>query len=235
MFKIVFLLAVFFMFTTYACKPGQVDYTSESEVDISSVVDSVSYSIGVNIGLSVRNQGLDSINLDALLHGLTQAAILKKDSFRIEPSYGTAIIRRYLGEQREHLLQKNLEEGRDFLAQNAKKDGIVSLPSGLQYRIIIPGNGSKPVLNDVIRFKYTGKLIDGNIFDTSGNDTIQYEIARMMHGWSEAFQLMPKGAMWEVFIPTELAFGTKVRPDGKVQPNVPVIYQLELIDIVKQE
>lgn len=234
-FRITLFIFSLQIISLLACNSTNKDYASESEILLVKEVDSVSYSIGVNIGLSIRNQGLDSINFEALLHGLTQAAIEKKDSFRIEPAYGTGIISRYLSKQREILLEKNLEEGRAFLAENAKKDGITTQPSGLQFRVIEAGSGAKPNANDVIRFKYIGKLPDGTIFDTSGNDTIQYEINRMFRGWSESFQLMSVGALWEVFIPTELAFGSKVRPDGKLKPNSPVIYQLQLIEIVKPE
>lgn len=133
-------------------------------------------------------------------------------------------------EEAEH--QKVLEEGKAFLAENAKKEDVVTTPSGLQYRILRQGNGPIPKATDEVTVKYEGKLIDGTVFDSSYTrtpNTNQFRADRLIKGWTEALCLMPVGSKWELFIPQELAYGN--RAAGKIPPYSTLIFTLELDDL----
>jgi FKBP-type peptidyl-prolyl cis-trans isomerase FklB len=122
-----------------------------------------------------------------------------------------------------------IDRDRAFMAANAKKPGVTTLPSGLQYRVIKPGSGQKPTLEDSVTVHYRGTLVDGGEFDsTYNNDTpVTYRVSDVMPGWTEALQLMPEGAVWELVIPSQLAFGKR----GPLE-NRTLVYQLELLSVI---
>jgi FKBP-type peptidyl-prolyl cis-trans isomerase FklB len=122
-----------------------------------------------------------------------------------------------------------IERDRAFLAANAKKPGVTTLPSGLQYRVIQPGSGEKPTLEDSVTVHYRGTLVDGGEFDSTYNNDapVTYRVSEVMPGWTEALQLMPEGAVWELVIPPQLAFGKR----GPLE-NRTLIYQLELLSVI---
>jgi FKBP-type peptidyl-prolyl cis-trans isomerase FklB len=128
-------------------------------------------------------------------------------------------------------LEENLAAGKAFLAGNAKKEGVRTLPGGLQYRVIKEGSGKTPELNDTVKVHYRGTLIDGTEFDSSyrRGKPATFRVAGVIAGWTEALQLMKEGARWQIFIPPELGYGDK--RTQKIEPNSTLIFELELISV----
>lgn len=131
--------------------------------------------------------------------------------------------------------EKNKTAGETFLAANKNKEGIVTLPDGLQYKIITAGKGAKPSLKDTVKVHYAGKLIDGKEFDSSykRGQPASFPVGAVIPGWVEALQLMPVGSIWELYIPSQLAYGTYGAPP-LIGPNSVLIFKVELLDIVNK-
>ncbi len=198
--------------------------------------EKVSYSIGLNIGANLKAQKID-INPDLLARGLKDALTGTKPllteeeikdvltTFQKEMTAKTDAARAAVSEQ-------NKSEGVAFLAENAKKEGIVTLPSGLQYKVITPGTGAKPKATDTVVTNYKGTLIDGTEFDSSytRGEPAEFPVSKVIAGWTEALQLMQTGAKWQLFIPSDLAYGEKGY-EGVIAPNSVLIFELELISI----
>lgn len=129
---------------------------------------------------------------------------------------------------------KNKIRGEKFLKKNAKKSGVVTLKSGLQYKILTAGTGEKPTKEDEVKVHYTGVHINGNVFDSSvekGEPAI-FGVTQVIQGWVEALQLMPVGSKWEIYIPSNLAYGANPRPGGPIKPNEVLIFEVELLEII---
>ena len=131
---------------------------------------------------------------------------------------------------------ENKEKGLAFLAENKKKPGVVSLPSGLQYKIITPGTGLKPTKEDFVTVEYTGHLINGDVFDSTEKTgkPATFKLSQVIPGWTEALQLMPAGSTWEVYIPSNLAYGER-NVGGAIGPNETLVFNVHLIEVKKEE
>ncbi len=131
----------------------------------------------------------------------------------------------------QEMAAKNKKEGEAFLAENKKKKGVVTLPDGLQYKVIKAGTGKKPTVNDTVVAHYTGTLINGKEFDSSvrRGEPATFALNGVIKGWQEALPLMPTGSKWQVFIPSELAYGES--GNGPIGPNETLIFDIELISI----
>lgn len=198
--------------------------------------EKISYSIGLNIGTNLKAQNID-INPDLLARGLKDALTGTKPllteeeikdvltAFQKEMTAKTDAARAAVGEQ-------NKSEGAAFLAENGKKEGIVTLPSGLQYKVLTPGTGAKPKATDTVVTNYKGTLIDGTEFDSSytSGKPAEFRVNKVIAGWTEALQLMPTGAKWQLFIPANLAYG-ETGYERVIAPNSVLIFELELISI----
>ena len=189
------------------------------EVTLDSAKNRISYTIGVNIGQDFKTQKMD-IDPDVLLEGLNDSMAGKE-------------LRMTEMEQRA---TKNKEEGEAFLAENAKKEGIVVTESGLQYKIVEPGEGDSPGPNDVATVHYRGTLIDGKQFDSSYDrgQPATFPVGGVIAGWTEALQLMKPGAKWQLFIPSELAYGERGAGQD-IGPNAVLTFDVELISVEKGE
>ena len=199
----------------------------------------INYSLGYQIGGDLKRQQVE-VDREALLRGIEDAvsgteAVMSQDAMR------TTLIelkRKVVAQQREEratAARKNLEAGEAFLAANAKKSGVVSLPSGLQYRVIEEGTGKKPRTVDSVTVHYRGTLIDGAEFDSSysRNKPATFRVDRVVDGWREALPMMKEGAKWELLLPAGLAYGPKGA--GKIPPNSALIFEVELISIVEAD
>ncbi|MBO7646298.1 MAG: FKBP-type peptidyl-prolyl cis-trans isomerase [Prevotella sp.] len=176
----------------------------------------------------------DSLILDIFYSGFF--ASLAKDStlFKQEEAQKYFESKMQYNEEakKEKLYGENRRKGEQFLAQNSTKDSVVTLPSGLQYKVLTMGTGEKPKATQEVTVKYEGKLIDGTVFDSSysrKDQTTKFRANQVIKGWTEALQLMPVGSKWELYIPQELAYGD--RQSGKIPPYSALIFTVELVDI----
>ena len=204
----------------------------KSNVNLQSDLDTISYVIGADIAISLKNVSVEEINYDAFFNGLTD--VFEENDLKIEEEKLRPRINKYLGELRTQKSVKTLEEGKAFLEENGKKDGIITTESGLQYEIITEGTGESPTdATNIVRCQYHGTLIDGTVFDSSveRGDTSEFALNRVIPGWTEGLQLMKEGSKFKFYIPTELAYGANPRRGGIVQPNMALIFEVELFEV----
>ena len=194
--------------------------------------DRASYVIGRNIGLNIR-QNAANINVEALLSGIRD--LLSGAPSRLTPEQEQAAMaefQRAVQAQAEQLGERNKREGAAFLAKNATRPGIESLPSGLQYQVLQEGTGPSPTLQDTVRTHYHGTLINGTVFDSSvrRNEPAVFPVNAVIRGWTEALQLMRVGGKWRLFIPSQLAYGPQGAPPD-IGPHAVLIFEVELLGI----
>ncbi len=198
--------------------------------------DKGSYSLGYQFGESLKRGGVD-INLTAYAYGIQNTLGGKEPLMRIEEIRATVrgLRQRTIVAQKEkhkELAAKNLSEGKTFMQKNAKIKGVKTLPSGLQYRVLVKGSGRNPKANDTVTVHYRGTFINGTEFDSSyKRDRPQtFQVNGVIRGWIEALQLMKEGAKWQLFIPPKLAYGERGR-GSRMPPNSTLIFEVELISI----
>lgn len=199
---------------------------------LANAKDSLSYALGVSIAQNLQSQGLDDINPTVLARAIANARMKKPHA--IAPEACGAYINQYMQKDRTQKIEANKLAGTRFLTANAKKAGVNTLPSGLQYQIIKQGEGAKPVPTDKVKCHYHGTLIDGTVFDSSveRGEPAVFPVNGVIAGWTEALQLMPVGSKWRLFIPSGLAYGD-VAAGQKIGPGSTLIFDVELLDIVK--
>lgn len=199
--------------------------------------EKASYALGMNVGSSLHRQSVD-IDPDLFAQGLKDAMAGKKPLITEEE--GRAALMQLQNEVRAQQAQKAKEEGdankKDgdaYLAANKAKAGVVTLPSGLQYKILKEGTGPKPTATDTVECNYTGTLINGTEFDSSAKHggPAKFPVNGVIKGWTEALQLMPVGSKWQLFIPSDLAYGERGTPDGSIGPNSTLVFDVELLSI----
>jgi FKBP-type peptidyl-prolyl cis-trans isomerase FklB len=220
---------------------GLIGCTSatESDVKLATQKDSVSYSIGMSVG---KNLTRDSITIDpaAFLRGVMDA---RADSAHrlmndVEVQKCIAAFQDSLRKNQEDRARAAGEEqmstGTAYLAENAKKPGVVTLPSGLQYKVIAEGKGKTPADNSMVTTHYRGRLIDGTEFDSSykRGQPAQFPVGGVIRGWTEALKLMKEGSKWELYIPPDLAYGSS-GAGGVIPPNATLIFEIELLSVGK--
>lgn len=205
---------------------------NKTEMTLKTEVDTVSYSIGLNIAENLSNQGLADLNVDALAQGMMD--YLNENDLAITKEQGEQIIQAYMQKKAMEVANVNKKEGEEFLAKNAEKKGVVTLPSGMQYEIIEEGTGPVPTANDKVKTHYHGTLIDGTVFDSSvqRGQPATFGVTQVIQGWQEALQLMPVGSKWRLYIPYNLAYGDR-GAGGQIGPFATLIFDIELIEIVK--
>jgi FKBP-type peptidyl-prolyl cis-trans isomerase FklB len=213
---------------------GQVN--AQDKPAMKSEKDKISYIIGMDIGNNFKKQGVE-VDPDILARGIKDALSGAKPqlteqeakdvmaSFEKEMRAKQEAMRKTAGE-------KNKKEGEQFLAANKSKEGVKTLPSGLQYKVIKAGTGKKPQLTDTVTVQYRGTLIDGTEFDSSlrRGQPATFEVNKIIPGWTEALQLMQEGAKWQLFIPPNLAYGER-GAGQQIGPNATLIFEVELVSI----
>lgn len=201
--------------------------------ELKNLGDSASYSIGVNLGMQFSQQGLTDINPDILAQAIKD--VVGKKPVKIDQSQLSKIIQTYVEKQKEKQYSKNIDLSKNFLAENKKRKEVITLPSGLQYEILVKGNGEIPKISDKVEVHYHGTLINGTVFDSSveRGQSITFDVTGVIKGWTEALQLMPVGSKWKLYIPSELAYGASPRPGGPIEPYMALVFEVELISIVK--
>ena len=195
-----------------------------------------SYSFGVDFAKRLKQQGID-LDISALNRGIKDQAsgnalaLEEGEMTQVKAEY-TEQLRAKLVQEQQQLAAKNLEAGKQFLAENAKKEGVVTTASGLQYKVISSGDGKMPKAEDTVTTHYRGTLIDGREFDSSYSrgQPASFPVKGVIKGWTEALQLMKVGDKWELYIPSELAYGEAQRSE-LIQPNSTLVFELELLGI----
>ena len=209
-----------------ACKTEKTKEPS----NLITELDSVSYSLGVNIGENIKKQ-FEDINLDNFEAGIKD--VLEKElEAKISDNQAQAIINSYFSKKQKKESESMIEEGANYLQENAKREGVTTLPSGLQYEIISEGTGPKPTLEDNVTTHYHGTLIDGTVFDSSVDrgEPASFPVGGVIKGWTEALQLMSVGSKWKLYVPYDLAYGER-GAGAQIGPYSTLIFEVELISI----
>lgn len=209
---------------------------ADKKAELTSPKDRISYAIGMRMGHDFARQNFD-IDPDMLARGMKDMMAggqkLMTDA-EAQTTLQNFQKERMAARESEMKLagEKNAREGAAFLAENAKKDGVVTLPSGLQYKVITAGTGRTPGKDDTVTVNYRGTLIDGQEFDSSykRGEPATFPVNGVIRGWTEALQLMKEGAKWQLFIPAELAYGERGAGQA-IGPNSTLIFDVELISI----
>jgi FKBP-type peptidyl-prolyl cis-trans isomerase len=204
---------------------------------LTSTKQKASYAIGMNWGTGLHRQGID-VDSAALVQGMKDA--LSGGKTLLTEEEARAALMQLQSEMQAKQQAKaaqegdaNKKEGDTFLAANKSKEGVVTLPSGLQYKILTPGTGPKPAASDSVVCNYKGTLINGTEFDSSykRGEPATFPVTGVIKGWTEALQLMPVGSKWQLVIPSDLAYGPRGTPGGPIGPNATLVFEVELMSI----
>ena len=197
--------------------------------------DKESYSLGYQFGQSVKSQGLD-INVELYTSGIRDALSGSKPQLSQEEMRQTVseLQKRFIAAREKELKEmsvKNLAAGKVFMEENKKKEGVKTLPSGLQYKVLAEGSGKTPKAADNVTVNYKGTFINGAEFDSSykRGTPLTFQVDKVVKGWTEALQLMKEGSKWQLFIPPELGYGE--RGTGNIPPNSILVFEVELISV----
>jgi FKBP-type peptidyl-prolyl cis-trans isomerase FklB len=211
--------------TLVAC--NQENYTN---AELTTQIDSVSYSLGISVANNLKNSGFESIETDAMSSAFNDVFSGKEE--RITEEDANLLIQEYFLALSEKKSQEATAEGSSFLVENAKKEGVITTSSGLQYEIITNGTGATPTETDQVTVHYHGTLIDGTVFDSSVDrgQPATFPVNGVIPGWVEALQLMNVGSKYKLYIPSDLAYG-EGGAGGSIGPNATLIFEVELLSI----
>jgi FKBP-type peptidyl-prolyl cis-trans isomerase len=240
-----------------ACTPGEVEPAVDGQAVKEGVdeavktlkdyspskaeIDTVSYLLGVNFGSFLKGYNFGDVNYSKIIAGMKDYVAAKGDfrdpdfnkQFKISPDRINDAFNAYLEKRHNYILLENKDKGDKFLAANRKKAGVQETESGLQYKIIEPGNDNKPADVDTVWVKYKGTLIDGTVFDETAEDAdpISFPLKSVVAGWTEGMQLIGEGGHVELYVPANLAYGEQGRPG--IDPNSTLIFDVQLVKVGK--
>lgn len=201
-------------------------------------LDKLSYALGLSMGHNFRASGIETINaadfadgVKAVFEGATPKMTINEAKAEIE-AYFQALQQKQQEAARE-MGKLNAEAGEKFLAENGKRPEVVTTPSGLQYEVIEEGTGAMPAATDQVKVHYTGRLLDGTVFDSSveRGEPATFGVTQVIPGWVEALQMMKAGAKWRLYIPSMLAYGPN-GAGGAIGPNATLIFDVELLEVI---
>jgi FKBP-type peptidyl-prolyl cis-trans isomerase FklB len=201
-------------------------------------MDKVSYALGIGIGHQLANMGGSELNIDDFAQAVKD--VLAGNELKVKSSEAQRIVQEFFAQQEEKINKQRQEAGKmhkdageKYLAENSKKDGVVTLPSGLQYQVLKEGNGRKPSAKDSVKCHYEGFLIDGTVFDSSvqRGEPAVFGLQQVIAGWTEGLQLMQEGAKYRFFIPYRLAYG-EGGAGSSIPPFAALIFDVELIQVM---
>jgi len=220
-----------------ACGASDSGVSDSGPVTFSDENDKASYIIGFQIGQDFKRSYMDEINVDLLARAIKD--VLADVDPAMEDAEMQEVMQKYMAEQKVKQqalhaqdLEKNGADAKAYLDENGKKDGVITLPSGLQYTILTEGSGDVPKTTDTVRVHYKGTLLDGKTFDSSYDrgEPVEFPVTGVIKGWTEALQLMPVGSKWQLVIPSELAYGEQ--GNQAIPPNSLLVFDVELLAIV---
>lgn len=194
-------------------------------------MDKLSYALGLSMGQNFKGSGVDKLNADDFADALR--AVYGEGTPAMTYDEAKQVVQEYFTNLQAKAGEMNAKAGKEYLANNAKEEGVKVTESGLQYLVVKEGNGKKPGPNDVVTVHYTGRLIDGTVFDSSveRGEPATFAVGQVIPGWVEGLQLMSEGAAYRLFIPSELAYGE--HGTGPIQPNSTLIFDVQLLKVGK--
>jgi FKBP-type peptidyl-prolyl cis-trans isomerase FklB len=211
----------------------------EKDVKLENQKDKVSYAIGLSVGKNLTRDSI-SISPDAFLRGVMDAGVDSASRLMNDGEVQSTMMafQDSLRKKQEAAArvagEEQMAKGAAFLAENGKKPGVVTLPSGLQYKVIAEGKGKTPTANSTVTTHYRGRLLDGKEFDSSykRGQPAQFQCSGVIRGWTEALQLMKEGSKWELYVPPDLGYG-QAGAGGVIPPNATLIFEVELVSVDK--
>jgi FKBP-type peptidyl-prolyl cis-trans isomerase len=231
--SIIYLLVVGLLIAGTSCQQG-----GTKDVKLETEVDSVSYAIGLLVGVNNLKQltsapGGDE--LDPTIMSSAFATASAEGELKITEEEANTMIQAFFQNAGKRKGQENLEAGNAFLETNKAREGVKVTESGLQYEVLTEGTGAKPTAEDKVRVHYHGTLIDGTVFDSSVDrgEPATFGVGQVIKGWTEALQLMPVGSKYRLVIPSGLAYGER-GAGGNIGPNSTLIFEVELLEIIKE-
>jgi FKBP-type peptidyl-prolyl cis-trans isomerase FklB len=218
-----------FAFTAQAAVQPQT--TKKSSIVFKNDEDKMSYIIGHQIASSIHTDDL-KVNKTQLIKAIEDGLSGKQSE--LSPQESQAFMQQYLMAQQKVKGEKNLKEGEEFLAKNKSQKDVVTLASGLQYKIVTAGTGEKPKSTDTVTVDYEGTLVNGKVFDSSyqRGQPVSFPVNGVIKGWTEALQLMPVGSTWMLYIPANLAYGAQA-PSPAIGQNSTLVFKVHLISVAK--
>ncbi|MGO9085771.1 MAG: FKBP-type peptidyl-prolyl cis-trans isomerase [Candidatus Sulfotelmatobacter sp.] len=213
-------------------KKATAGTTTAPTLTLKTQRDKESYAMGMNLGMGLHKQGL---TLDPALVARGMKDGMAGGKTLLTETDARAALQQLQDDVSQKLVMANHKDGEAFLAANKSKEGVVALPSGLQYKIMKEGTGPKPTASDTVTCNYRGTFINGTEFDSSykRGQPVSFAVSGVIKGWTEALQLMPVGSKWQLFIPSDLAYGDNGRPG--IAPGATLIFEVELISIGEQK
>lgn len=193
-------------------------------------MDKLSYALGMSMASNMKQSGLDCINVDDFASAIK--SVFNGEKMQMTPEEAQNAINEFFAKQKTEVMSKNKKAGEEFLAQNKSKEGVQTTASGLQYKVLVAGTGAKPKATDTVDCHYEGRLIDGSVFDSSyrRGQSAQFPVNGVIPGWVEALQMMPVGSKWQLYIPSELAYG-EYGAGETIEPNSTLVFDVELLGI----
>ena len=209
-----------------------ISYSSNAQRKKDRLVDqsdSLSYAIGISVANSLKSQQIPDLKLEKIYQAIND--VMGKKQTKMSNDESQKFIQTYMMNLSEKQKKDNLEKANKFLEENKKGDGVVVLPSGLQYEILRKGTGESPVSSSTVKTNYKGMLLDGTVFDSSYDrgKPIEFQVGRVIDGWQEALKLMKPGAKWKLYIHPDLGYGD--RATGSIPANSLLIFEIELLSV----
>ncbi len=216
-----------------ACTEQSSHQSAETEGPLTSLenrFDSLSYAIGVSFGANMASGGMDTINKMVFAEGM--AAGLSGNTDIMDARTGQAVVQQHFAHMQKMESAKSAQKSKQFLEANKSLDGVIVLPSGLQYKVLTQGSGPSPTLNDRVLAHYVGTLPNGTTFDSSRDkgEPVIFAVTGVIRAWTEALQMMKVGSRWMLYVPSELGYGEK-GGGGAIGPNQVLIFDVELLEI----
>jgi len=215
--------------------------TTGANVTLKTDYEKQSYAMGMNLGLGLHHQGM-TLDPALVARGMKDAmtggkTVLTEDEARTAVQQLQSSVREKMEAKTKEAGVENRKQADEFLAANKSKDGVMTTPSGLQYKILTAGNGPKPTASDTVSCNYRGTTIDGKEFDSSykRGQPAQFPVGGVIKGWTEALQMMPVGSKWELFIPPDLAYGDRPPQGADIGPGDALIFEVELLSIAAKK